>query len=50
MWSPTQNLGSIGSAVSMFIGYRMTDRQTSKSIYILECVSDYFQGIRTVSV
>ena len=39
MWRSTPNLGPIGSAVSMLIGYKRTDRQTDKqtdkqSIYI----------------
>ena len=33
MWSPTQNLGPIGSAVLTFIGYKQTDTQTSKVYY-----------------
>ena len=33
MWGPTQNLGPIGSAVLMFIGYKQTDTQTEKQIY-----------------
>ena len=35
IWGPTQNLGSIGSAVLTFIGYKQTDKQTDKqSLYI----------------
>ena len=30
MRGPSKNVGSIGSAVLMFIGYKQTDRQTNK--------------------
>ena len=29
-----KNLGPIGSAVLMFIGYKQTDRQTKQNLYI----------------
>ena len=38
IWSPTQNLGPIGSAVLTFIGHKQTDRQTSQ-IYKKMCTS-----------
>jgi len=36
MWVPTQNLGTIGSAVLKFIGYKqtITNNQTDKQSYI----------------
>jgi len=30
MWCPTKNVGPIGSAVLMFVGYKQTIRQTDR--------------------
>ena len=41
MWGTTKNLGRIGSAVLMFIGYKQTDRLTDKqSMYIKDIKRD----------